>query len=361
MGPELVTVLANGAPWTAFRRVMVRASFKEAARSFHLDIAAEPGASATNAVFRAGTSIDILFNGVPVLRGYVDRKKPHLNEHDKAEIAVSGRAKAQDMIDSSAVHATGFFKNKTPLEILQALDQFGVGVKSRVPLDKVPFYQLTPGESVFRAGEKLCRRQAVWMVGQPDGSVMLDVAGAGRHAPLLEGVNCKVIEADHDWSGRHSKVIVRGQRPYGHGKDALEIEAVAADSAVGRNRPVIVVEDGDTDRTRAGKRARHRRDREAGNGLKANVTVQGFRDDGGVVWTPGFIVYFESPFADIAQDMAIETVTFEQVRDGGSTTTIELVDPRALGGEGRKGGKAGGEWKTDAGDPALPSPGSQVG
>lgn len=350
MGEEFVTISAGGAVWSAFERVMVEASFRDAARSFRIEAAAEAGPAATAWTFRAGTPIDILFNGDLAVRGYVDRYQPKLSEHNQAGISISGRSKSQDAIDSSAVHKTGSFKQKTAVEIAQELDQFGVGISTDQQLESID-YQLTPGETVFRCLEKLCRSQGVFPVGQADGSIKVTVAGNGSHAGgLIEGVNIKEIEADHNWSGRHSKVIVRGQRPYGHGADALEIEAIAEDNEIGRNRPVVVMQDDDTTTKRAKKRAGHRRDTEAGNSLKANVTVQGFRDQGGTIWTPGFLIWTESPFADIAQMMAVESVTFSQSRRSGSVSVLKLCDPRALGGKGGKGGKAGAAWSNDAGE-----------
>jgi len=362
MGEEYVTVRAGGFVWSAFRRVMVKAAIKEAARSFHLDIAAEPSPGTAAWAFKAGTLIEITSNGELLLAGYVDRYQPRLNGHQQAEIAVSGRSKAQDLIDSSAVHKTGHFKNKTPLQILQELDKAGVGVKTDQTLDPVPTYRITPGESVFRIGEKLCREQGVTLCGQADGSILITAAGGGMHTALVEGVNIMSIEADHNWSGRHSDVIVRGQAPYGHGPDALEIEAKAQDAAVGRNRPVIVLHDGDIDRKRAKKRAKNRRDKEAGNSLKANVTVQGFRDDAGKLWTPSWLVWLESPFAAVAQMMCVESVQYQQDRRGGSETVLTLVDPRAHGGKsgGGSSGKTAGAgastgeaWNNDAGTDAV--------
>lgn len=348
MGPEFVTLLAGGMQWSGFEKVMVRAAFTESARTFNVTIAAEPVPSVAAWAFKAGTAVDILFNGALACRGYVDRYQPRLGEHSQAQIMVSGRSKGQDMIDSSAEHSTGRFKQKTPAEIGQELDKFGIGISTDEALDKVD-YQLTPGETVFRCLEKLCRSQGVFMPAQPDGSVLITRAKGSHAGALIEGANLKAGEADHNWSGRHSKVIVRGQRPYGSGPDALQIEAIAQDAEVGRNRPVIVVQDDDTDKKRADKRAKHRRDREAGNSLKANITVQGFRDDGGMLWTPGRTVFVDSAFLDIHQAMAIDVATFTQARGHGSETVLQLVDPRALGGQSGKGGTSGAAWATGAG------------
>lgn len=347
----IITVAAGGMLWTAWRRVMVQASFQSAARSFQIEAAAEPGGAATAWTFKAGTQIDILADGQLACRGYVDRYQPKLGEHNVAEITISGRGKSQDFIDSAAVHDTGQFKNKDPQEIGAALDKFGVGITTDEQLKKVPIYRITPGETAFRCVEKLCREQGVFPVGQADGSIKITKGGKKRHAgAILEGVNMKIGEADHNWSGRHSDVIVRGQKPYGHGEDALQIEGIARDAEVGRYRPVIVVHDGDTDKDRAKKRATTRRDREAGNSLKANVTMQGWYDDGGTLWEPGSLVFTQSQFLDVQQDMAIESVTFSQDRKEGSLSVLSLVDPRALGGKGGKGGGAGAAWGSSAGD-----------
>jgi prophage tail gpP-like protein len=350
MGPEIVTIAAGGAVWSAFVDAEVRAAYNEAARSFRLTVAAEGGPFVTAWAFKAGTPVDILFNGDLVCRGYVDRYQPRLSEHAEARIVVSGRGKGQDLIDSSADHPTGQFKNKTPVEIMRELDRAGVGVVTNRHLERIENYRLTPGETVFRCGEKLCRKQQMTITGEPDGRMLVTNGLQGMHAGgLIEGVNIKAIEADHNWSGRHSKVIVRGQRAIGHGRDAIEIEAVSQDGAIGRNRPLILLQDDDTTKKIAKKRADHRRDREAGSALKASVTVQGFRDDAGKIWHPGYGVFVESPFADIAQVMLIESVTFTQSREAGSLTALGLVDPRAYKGKGGKGGKSGGAWQTDAG------------
>jgi prophage tail gpP-like protein len=351
MREEIVTVVTPAGTFTGFERVTVTAKFSDACRAFHLHIAAENGPYASRAAFAAGVPISILLSGSPVLTGYVDRYQPRLAQHSRASIDVAGRSRAQDFVDSSALHATGEFKNKTPAEIGRELDRFGVGVATDQALERVALYRLTPGESPFRAVEKLCRAQGVWCSGQPDGSILITVAGRARNAPIIEGVNLLEGRADHNWANRHSDVIVRGQRPHGHSQENLEIEAKAKDAALGRYRPVCVIEDCDTSPARARKRAAHRRDSEAGNALKASVTVQGFHDEAGALWQPGSLTFLESPFLAIAQDMAIEQAEYSQDRHAGTLTKLSLVDPRALGGKNaRKGGARGAAWNSAAGD-----------
>ena len=58
------------------------------------------------------------------------------------------------------------------------------------------------------------------------------------------------------------------------------------------------------------------------------------------------MLWTESPFLDIAQDMLIEQIERAQ-SEAGSIATLSLTDPRAYGGQGAGGGKgnqSGDEW-----------------
>lgn len=359
MGIEVVTITAGGGRWTAFEEFHVHAAFNKAARSFSIEIAAELGASATNRVFDVGNEVTISSNGDLLLTGFVELKEPAIAAR-KAIISVSGRSKSADLIDCAGEHETGQFENKDPLEIANEISRnYGAKWEADQQLDKVEQYQLTPGETCFRCVEKLARQQGFTITGTAEGNAKITKAGGDRQSgALIEGQNILVGIAHHNGANRYSKIYVRGQRPFGHGDDNLEIEETEEDGAVKRHRAVVIVQDEDTTKERAKKRAKNRKDRAAGNSLKATIHVQGFHDDGGVLWTPGFLVWTESPFLDIAQDMLIESVDYYQ-SEGGSIATLELVDPRAYGGQGAGGGKgnqSGGSWNfgddagTGAGD-----------
>lgn len=349
MGIEVFSIqVAGGGRWTAFEEIAVKAAYDEAARSFTFLVAAELGASATNAIFHVGARVSIFANSDLLLKGFVDRKQPRIDAKS-AIISVSGRSSSGDLVDGAAEHKTGSFKNKDPKEIADEIssEYSETGFETDQSLLKVDQYQLTPGESVFRCVEKLCRQQGMTLYGTPEGKIKITKAGSERHAGgLIEGQNLLTGTADHNGSNRHSKYTVRGQRPFDHGIENLEIESVIKDSGVDRHRPVIIVQDEDTTKKRAKDRAKNRRDRAAGDALKATIDTQGFRDEGGVLWTPGKLVWTESPFLDIAQDMLIESVTYRQDSKG-SIATLQLTDPRSYGGNGGKGNKSGAEWSQD--------------
>lgn len=347
MGIEVITISAGGGNYSAFLSVQVSAAFNEAARSFELEVAAELGASATNAIFTVGTEVTIHANGDLLLTGHVDSREPTFAAK-RAQISVSGRSKSGDLVDGSAEHETGQFEKKDPLEIGQEVSsEYGAKWETDQQLEKVEQYQLTQGETCFRCVEKLARQQGMTITGTPEGNAKITKAGKDRMSGgLIEGQNIFSGTAHHNGANRHSKIVVRGQRPFGHGDENIEIEAKLEDGSVKRHRTIIIIQDEDTTKDRAEKRAKNRKNRAKGNALKATISTQGFRDEGGQLWKPGALVWTQSPFLDISQDMLIEKVVYKQ-DDGGSIATLSLVDPAAYDGEGAGGGKgnqSGSSW-----------------
>lgn len=348
---DIVEVEVDGGRFSAWEEASVTGSQKEAARSFRLKAAAEQGGRALKEQFKVGAKVKIYLGGDLVCSGFVDSYNPSLTA-TTATVTISGRSKGGDAVDSSVKHKTGRFKKKKPDAIAKEMvKETGIDVDITSDADDLEEidYQVTPGETVFRAVEKMARQQGKTLSGQADGSIKItDAKKAKRQSgSLVEGRNIKSGEANHNGANRHSEYIVKGQAPIGHGTDALEIEAVAKDSEVKRKRPVIVVQDQDTDKKRTKKRAKHRRDKAAGDGLKATITVQGWRDESGALWEPGKLVWTESPFLALEQEMLIESVIYSQDGSSGSETKLSLVDPRAHGGKKGKGGKSGSDWNQD--------------
>jgi len=347
MGKEIVTVRVGGNSWTGFTSIELESAFDHGTDKFSMVTPAFIGSAATAATFSAGMPLTIFCNDDLAFTGFVDRYQPSIKGRSPSTIGIAGRGKSQDFVDSAAMHSTGRFENQNLMQIAQQLDEFSCGFSTDQDLSAVAEYQITPGETAFAAIERLSRKQGLTLAGQPDGTIKITKAGTTRHSGgLFEGVNIIDADGDFNWAHRHSKIIVRGQQPDNSGATALQIEATSQDTAVNRNRPLVLIEDGDLTADEAQERADTRRDREAGESLKASVTVQGFRDDTGTLWTPGNLVWTESTFLNIAQLMMIKHRKLRQNRKG-SFADLTLVDPRAFGGKAGKGGSAGSDWSID--------------
>lgn len=344
-----ILVTVGGKTFTGFETARLSATLEHAARSFDLQIAAENGGAATIQMFKAGAKVSITVAGEPFLTGFVDRYRPRIGKAEFS-VSISGRSKGADAIDCSVIHATGNFQNRTPLQIAQELDKFGVGFTASGDLKPVLNFQVSPGETVFQALSRLARDQNLTLRSKGDGGIEFYNAKKSpkrQAGPLIEGRNILSGEADHDWSKRYSKYHVRGQKAVGTDEKATQLESVAEDTGVDRYRPTVILAEGDTDEGRICDRAQHHRNRKAGRGLSADITVVGFRDSGGKLWEPGNLVYVESDALSLGQDMMIEGVDFSEDSSGGLVAKLKLCDPKAHAGKKRKVAKkqsGGGMW-----------------
>lgn len=340
---EAVQVIAGGSVYTEWEAISVSYAIKEATRSFTLRGTERPGQFR----FPPGTPIQILANGTLLLSGYVNRYCP-AGDANSHTVTIEGRSKSQDFIDSSAEHDTGFWENKTPDQIGQELDLYGVGIKTEVPLKPVKYWQLYQGESPFRTVERMLRMQGAVQRGLADGSIAITNATAAKQhsGALVEGWNILRFSGEITDNNRFSDYTVKGQGRVGTGEAAMSPFGEAFDEKMKRYRGKIIVNEGDTDTDRAQSRADYEKSRAAGLSVSANITTQGWRDEGGTVWEPNFIVLVQSPILlKLTQPMLIESVTLSQDNGGsGSLADLRLVDPAAYSGDGGGGSGSDAAW-----------------
>ena len=346
---EIVRVAVGGQNFYSWMEVAIDASVKAAARSFTLKASLVLGSGdATAQLFMPPAKVQIFAGDELMATGYVDRYRPYLRPREVG-FTVSSRAPGADAVDCSADHTKGDYVGKTLLQIAQDQDAFGIGFKADFALDPIDRTRPNIGESLFGFLNAHLDDAMCTMAGQADGSVLFTQAGAtAKRQPgaLIEGVNLHISEADHDWSKRHSEVHVHGQGHKGTGASATQIHAVSSDGAVTRHRPLHIVHPGHTDSDRAAKRARHHRDCAAGEGTRLSTTSPTWRDSTGALWVPGNKVWTEAPTLNLVQDMLIESVRWRKSADRGEYAELELVDPRAHGGQGGGVNKSDAIWAT---------------
>lgn len=355
MAFEIVTLNAAG---LSFRPVTIaiEIAMDEAARSFDtkvkalgmsqaqlLDALANRPAVTIHARASDGHSLDSGDGGDLLLTGFVEKRSPSLRSAE-SELPISGRSKTGDVVDSAADHDTGEFKDKKALAVFTSLaGKQDVGVESDLDHPVRPLFRLRPGERIFTAAERWARAEGFAIGDTPEGKLKLAKAGTKRHAgSLTEGLNVEDASAVHDDSKRFGTVKVRAQAPSGYGPDELQIEADATDNVGGKRLKVIVPPE-QIRKQDARQRAKWHRDRAAGEATTCEVTVLGWRDGDGKLWTPGLLVFTEIPTLGIVQDMLIKKASLKQddSESGGTKAILSLVDPRAFGGKKGKGSKSG--------------------
>jgi prophage tail gpP-like protein len=349
---ELVTVVAGGQAFGGWKDVEIVYGLNRAARSFTLKVTE---AVSDTWAFAPGTAVEIHaapFTAKPpagfgdlLATGYVDDYAPS-HDAERHEVTITSRSKAGDYVDSAAEVVGGLFENKTPEEIARELDKFGVGIGAKVPGDKIPYYQITQGDTAFRAAERACRQQGICLMGLADGSIELtDASKAGRQPGTLRlGSNILRGSGHISHAKRFSDHKVKGQARSGHGDTSLRIEETAQDPAVKRYRPRVVIAETATDQASAARRAQIEAQRMAGFSTRATVTVQSFRDETGALWQANNLVFVDDRKLRIKGDMLIETVRLTQNDGAGTLALLSLVDPRAYNGKKPQQSKSDDVW-----------------
>lgn len=358
MSFEVVTLHIQG--WRIRpKSISIRMAVGEAAPTFEAEI--DPVAMATLAgslkaaadVLSRCPEITIKASGATILKGEVERYNPKLAS-GASTMSIAGRSLSGRAVEFAADHPTGEWKKvKLPDVAKDLAGKYGVTVTDRTKDGETyPTVRVTMGETAHSAMLRLARTEGTLITGGMEGDLILHRGPLSRAAGgLIEGATLpEGASAMHDWSKRAKKTVVKGQSGDGWSTAELEVEAEEDDADVARPSKRIVVVSEDVDDGKAKKRAKHQRNRLAGEGLKVEApSVIGWRDAGGRLFHPGDLIWVESDYLAVSQDMVISAVEFAQDDNGGTTAKLSLVDPRAIGGQAGSGGKSGRGWRHPGG------------
>ncbi len=341
---ERVTVVLGGQEFRGWSDVSISMAVNVAARSAQLTVSDFAGAMP----FLPGTPCQLLASGELLLTGYVGTCAPKHDERSHS-VSLSISSRTIDAVESSIDHPTGFVKDKDLVGIAKEFDTSGIGIVAdeTFPAEKASF--VNTGHSLFGHLEPLARSHGAFLYDTPEGELRIAKKPRGRHAGALTiGNGGNIISATGNLTeqGRHSPVIVRGQSSRGVGPGALRPEGRAIDPAVLRKRPRVIVHESETTAEKLKSRAERHVRRAAGISRSAQVVVSGWRDQGGRIFEPHFLIMLADPRIYCNQVMGIQSVTLTQsIAAGGPGTraNLQLVDPSALNGEAGDGAGSGGE------------------
>lgn len=313
--------------WTALR---ITRSLESACGQFELQLATREYSNAPRWPLRTNDACSIEVDGEAVIRGYIDTVHPQVDA-DGYSITVSGRDRAADLVDCSAVHKPGSWTGRSIEAIAAELAQsFGIAVTAKADTgEKVKRFALQQGETVYAAIDRLARYRGLLAVSNSDGDIELIRPGAGAVvARLVEGQNILSGGATHDAKDRFSQYIVKGQASGDdqvNGKAAAAVKGEASDPGVSRYRPLILI--GEDQSTIAGVRSRaaFEATTRAAKSQRATVAVFDWRRPDGPLWTPDVLVSLTSPFLLIDGTMLVSEISY--VKDERGTITELTVTP----------------------------------
>lgn len=338
---ETISVSAGGIflPW---HDVSISISAEEAVRTATITGHIPPGVSPPWPDDKA----TLTANGTLLLTGYVRDFRPDQGSDDwRCTITLVSRT--VDAVETSILHKTGLVENKDIKGIGEAFDNLGIGIEAKGSFETIARHQIEPGESLYSTLEPLARAEAAIIHDTPEGKLRIVKKPEGSHSGgLAAGVNIITGGAEFSGQGKFNPVVVRGQQSRGVSPQAMRPEAKASDASVGRSRPRIVVLDGEGTASHMKNAVEREMRAAAGLAVNATIVVSGWRDQGGNIWTPNWLVYVRHPRIYLDQMMVIKSVELTQdtMADGdGTRATLTLTDPRALGGSS-SGSKSGKGW-----------------
>lgn len=256
---------------------------------------------------------------------------------DSREYEVTFVSRTCDATECSIDHPSWIKQDADLAAVAEEFDTLGVGIEVDAETARKAIHKVVPGESLFSTLRPDAVAQGVMIHDTPEGKLRLTDKPEGRHAGALKlGEN--ILEASSSLSGAEAvdSVRIKGQASEGTGGPALRQQAKARGSAR-RRRPRIMVLEGEATIEGLKKRASWEARRAAGSGATASVTVAGFRDAGGRLWTRNYLVAVDDDWIGLQQDMIVSAVSLEQDSSSGTRTVLTLKDPRALGGENPRG------------------------
>lgn len=256
-----------------------------------------------------------------------------------------------DATEASIDHPTGLKRNADLVGIAKEFDTLGIGIEGAPKTALKAIHKVRPGETLFETLETDARAQGVLIHDTEKGRLKLADKPEGRHAGVLKlGVNILRGAGQLSGQGSFSEVKARGQASDGVTATVLHPETKAKGTAR-RRRPRIVLHEGEATSQRLKKRADWEARRAVGNNTSCTLTVPGWRDEAGRLWTRNYLVAIDDDWLGIKQDMVIASASLDQDANGGTTATLSLKDPRALGGENPHGSSAAGWTAPATGDP----------
>lgn len=305
--------------------------------------------------FKLGQACKVVVDGDSVLSGFIELINVE-GDSTSHKIDVQGRDKLGDLLDSTLGTGSGVSDIRPPVSLANAIRRVisHLGIQNVNVVDRVrPALFSTaedlaapePGQNAFEFIEKLARKRQVLLTSDADGNVVID-SGSGvevgaslQHLIGDDTNNVSSYSVSYDSTGRFNVYksvsqmnvipinlagIVGVNTIISQGSDRAEV-----DSAIRVGRQHVLVSESMSSGSEDQRRAKWEKKIRAARGKVYAAVVSGYRNQTGNLWAINEIVTVEDEFADISAKMLVNSVTFVLGKDGGSTTSLSLIERNA--------------------------------
>lgn len=330
-----VTLTVNGTTYGGWKTISITLSMENLSGVFELGISEKwPGQNVPRGI-QYGDECTLKIGSDRIITGYVDQIQIGYNKENHS-ITVSGRDKAGDLVDSSAIHKPGTWRNRNLLQIASELTApFGISIKADVGLGKsFKKFAIEPGESAYEALERLAKMRAVLIISDGFGGLLVTRAGTRKaHTAIRVGENVEACNATFDYTNRFSNIIVKGQT---QGDDHTPASiftgsrGMAFDSGVKRHRPLLIIAESQANAEQCKDRAEWEVAVRQGKSTVIEYTIPGWRQGNGSLWQISSLVFVYDPVLKLNETMLISSVRYQVDDQNGSLTILTVTKPDAF-------------------------------
>lgn len=327
----------NDKLYAGWESVRVDRGMDQISGMFELDVSELWPQQAEEVRIFAGDACELLIDGEAVISGYVD-DVGIAHSAKQHRVSIVGRDKTGDLVDCSAIHKPGQWKQRRLEQIAADLCKpFSVqvvvaeGVNTGDPFAQ---FALQEGESVFEAIERMARIRGVLLSTDGQGRLVITRTGQVKVAtPLVLGQNIMQARGSISLRDRYSQYVVKGQAPgtdYFSGPAVSGLKATASDPAVKRYRPLVMVSESQGDGMSLRDRAQWEATVRAARATEISITAQGWAHANGL-WAPNTLVRVQDRWMrlDDGVELLVRAVSFK-LDEQGSTTELSLTRPDAF-------------------------------
>lgn len=330
-----VTLTVNGTTYSGWKTISITLSMESLSGVFELGISEKwPGQNVPWGIQYGDECVLKIGNDI-LITGYVDQVQI---EYDKENhgITVSGRDKAGDLVDSSALNKPGTWINRNLLQIASDITApFGIPIKADVSLGKAfKKFAIEPGESAYEVLERLAKMRAVLIISDGQGGLIVTRAGARKAQTAVKvGENVQTGNSTFDYTNRFSEIIVKGQT---QGDDHTPASVftgargTAIDPDVKRYRPLLIMAESQANTQQCKERATWEVAVRKGKSTEIQYTIPGWRQVNGALWQINSLVFVSDPILKLNRTMLISSVKYQVDDQSGTLTVLTVTHPDAF-------------------------------
>jgi prophage tail gpP-like protein len=330
---EAIKLLIDGEVFEGWDSVGLQKDLDSLCATFDLSLTETLDTRVDREAITDGAACEIMVGSEVFVTGFIDTIR-RIVKGSSREIIVSGRDKTCDLVDCSAIHKTGSWRNQTLEQIVKDLIK-PYGLKLSLEANtgaRFTSFAIEQGEEVFAAITRLCRLRGLMATTDFDATLIIFSPSKDPADIRFElGVNIEEFDFMTTHDNRFSDYIVKGQHQGGDfnsPKDSASPKGTATDPGVKRYRPIILLSDEQATTKGLINRAKWEATTRLAKAQSLTIQAMGWRDEKGRLYRPNRRAYVAAATEGVDRELMIASVRFDL--EGATTTSLGLVRPEAF-------------------------------